>query len=173
MIQWMGQWYALLYSFYLANITVLIISLKHSKSPIVLYCAVMHMVACYTYQKIWSLTRCYVAVHLQTTSVTKSKGNRVFCVQVCRRKVEKYKVACACEASQHHLCVHLSATVLSSSHTHRAVDFIGLLNCLYREYYNPEEQLAALNISECAFLFLISRIVFMKAGYSHTGVDVC
>lgn len=102
-------------------------------------------------QKNTKLTRRYVAVRLETTSVTKSKGNRVFCVQVCRRKVEKYKVACACEASQHHLCVHLSATVLSPSHTHRAVDFICLLNCLYREYYNPEEQLAALNISEYAF----------------------
>lgn len=124
-------------------------------------------------KKTQSLTRCYVAVHLETTSVTKSKGNRVFCVQVCRRKVEKYKVACACEASQHHLCVHLPATVLSPSHTHRTVDFICLLNCLYREYYNPEEQLGALNISEYAFLFVISRIVFMKAGYRHKGGDVC
>lgn len=101
----------------------------------------------------------------------KTKGNRVFCVQMCRREVEKYKVACACEASHHHLCVHLSTTVLSPSHTHRAVDFIGLLNCLYREYYNSQ-QLAALNISEYA-LFVISRIAFIKEGYRHTGGDVC
>lgn len=34
----------------------------------------------------------------------------------CGRKVEKYHVECACEALQHHLCVHLFANVLSPLH---------------------------------------------------------
>lgn len=80
-------------------------------------CSVMHMI----YQaskKTLRLTAC--CVYAESTSVTKSKGNRVFCVRLCRRKVEKYKVACAREASQHHLCVRLSATLLLSPllHTH-------------------------------------------------------
>lgn len=64
---------------------------------------------------------------LWSTGVNKNKNSGLWecvCMCVCMRmrswcgrKVEKYHVECACEALQHHLCVHLSATALALPHT--------------------------------------------------------